>query len=246
MDGYAMYEPLESLQPQQPMGGSMGHLQQQQQLQQQPHQAAAPPKQYAQQTQNVPVPAAQPQPSKWADISEYEEVQDWAYIIVAVICVEVLVLFLVRFFPDTFGKALNVWYNRFKLSAVIADVVIILIGFAVARHVYTEWVYPTQDWNPAYFTGTLVGVQVIHDILFYLGIIRPIPQGQNAMIDVFKEYSEGGAKVIAGDSAMMIGSSVLAMILKSAAPHLVIATALIATYAIPFVLETLNNFSGIA
>jgi uncharacterized membrane protein YidH (DUF202 family) len=215
---------------------------------QMPHQMEAPPKQYAQQTQNVPVPqpSAAPQPSTWADISEYEEIQDWAYIVVAVVCIEVIVLFLVRFFPDTFGKVLNVWYNRFKLSAVIADIVIILIGFAITRYVYTEWIYPTKDWNPSYFTGTLVGVQVIHDILFYLGVIRPVPQGQNAMMDVFKEYSEGGAKIIAGDSAMMIGSSVLAMVLKSAAPHLVIATALLATYAIPFVLETRNNFSGIA
>lgn len=208
--------------------------------------AARPPVAQSQESKAVPLQPVPSGPSTWKDISEYEEIQDWFYIIVAVLIVEVFVIFLTRFYPDLLGKTLNIWYNRFKLSAVLADVLIILIGFAIARYVYSEYVYPTKDWNPLYFTGTAVGVQLIHDLLFYFGVIKTIPTGNNAMMDVFKTYAEsGGAKILAADSAMMIGSSVLAMLLKAAQPHVVVATALVTAYILPYILETRNEFSSI-
>lgn len=208
--------------------------------------AARPPVSQSPESKAVPLQPVPSGPSTWKDISEYEEIQDWFYIIVAVLIVEVFVIFLTRFYPDLLGKSLNIWYNRFKLSAVLADVLIILIGFAIARYVYSEYVYPTKDWNPLYFTGTAVGVQLIHDILFYFGVIKTIPTGNNAMMDVFKTYSEsGGAKILAADSAMMIGSSVLAMLLKAAQPHVVVSTALVTAYILPYILETRNEFSSI-
>jgi hypothetical protein len=214
-----------------------------------PHQAPAPAKQYAQGTQNVPIVNTNHdvKPSGWADISDYHDVMDWFYIIVGVLLIEVFVIFLTRYFPDLLGKSLNIWYNRFKLSAVIADILIILVGFAIARYVYTEYIYPNFDWNPTYFTGTVVGTQVIHDILFYFGIIKPIDRGSNAMMDVFKDYAEsGGAKIIAGDSGMMLGSTLLSILLKSIPAHGVVAIGLLGAYAVPYLLEKRNEFSGIS
>lgn len=250
-----MYEPMDSMQPMAPMGGGMhpsmmsqGMGMGQQQLPStMPHQLAAKPPNPNQET-NVKVPQ---QPSgtgktKWEDISDSENHFDWIYIIIGVLLVEVTVIALARFFPDVFGKTLNIWYNRFKLSAVIADVVIILIGFWIARYVYSEWVWPTHDWNPAYFTGTTVVVQLAHDLLFYLGVIRPIPQGSNAMMDVFKEYAEsGGAKILAADSMMMIGSSIASMLLKSAPGFVTVFAGLIGLYIVPYILEAKNQYSNI-
>lgn len=209
--------------------------------------SAGPLKEYPAATKNVQLPQQAPSASSWKDISDYYEVSDWWYIVAAVIAVDVIVMFLVRFFPELFGKTINIWYNRFKLEAVLADVVIILIGFGLARYAYTEWIYPRFDWNPAYFTGLSVVIQVIHDVLFYFGIIKTVPSGQNAMIDVFKDYSEaGGAKVIAADSAMMAGSSILSMLLKAAPPHLTVFFGLVAVYCVPYLLEVKNNYSGIS
>lgn len=244
---YAFYEPLESLSPQVHSSGQF------------PGQLAGPngqmpargpqmrkPVVEAEVSKAVEVPQAPTGHSKWADISEYEEINDWVYIIIGVLIIEVAVISLTRFFPDVFGKSLNIWYNRFGLLAVLADIVIILIGFAIARYVYTEWVYPAQDWNPAYFTGTAVGIQLVHDILFYLGVIRQVPQGQNSMMDVFKDYAEsGGAKILAADSAMVIGSSIVSMLLKAAPPHVVVSVALITAYVLPYVMTARNNFSNI-
>jgi hypothetical protein len=226
---------------QQQYGGQMGQM-----PQQMPHQAAAGPKEYPKGSTHVPVPPVPEQGSKWKDISDYYEIGDWIYIGLAVLIIDIIVLFLVRFFPDFFGKAINVWYNRFKLSAVIADVFIILIGFALTRYVYTEYIYEKYDWNPAYFTGLSVGIQIIHDVLFYFGVIKPIEPGSNAMMDVFKEYAAtGGAKVVAADSGMMIGSSVLSMLLKAAPGHLVAFIGLLSVYTLPYILEKRNQFSSI-
>ena len=207
-----------------------------------------PPVQVPQQAQqtSVEIPAKpQQSSSKWADISDYYQVNDYIYIAIAVVIVDVFVMFLVRYFPDVFGKAINIWYNRFKLSAVLSDVLIIVLGFGIARYIYTEYIYPNYDWNPTYFTGLSVVVQVIHDILFYLGVIKQVPQGHNGMIDVFKDYAgSGGAKVIGADSAMMIGSSVLSMLLKAAPAHLTAFIGILSVYIVPYILETKNEYSG--
>lgn len=227
-----------------PSGGEIGQPQQLPPMA--PHMnAARPPVDTTPQSKNVKVPVVPEKESTWKDISEYENLYDWAYIGVAVLVVEVTVICLVRFFPDIFGKPLNIWYNRFKLNAVLSDILIILIGFGITRYAYTEFIYPKYDWNPIYFTLTAVIVQLVHDILFYLGVIKTIKHGDNSMIDLFKEYSTGGVKILAGDSLMIIGSSVLAMILKSSAPHVVVSIGLVAAYIVPYILETKNTFSNI-
>jgi hypothetical protein len=176
-----------------------------------------------------------------ADISNYKNVSDLSYILLAVLAVDVIVIFLVRFFPDVFGSSLNRWYDLFGLSAVIADVLIIVIGFVIARYIYTLWVknkFAEGKWSPAYFTGTLVLTQLLHDILFYYGVITQVPRGHNTMIDVFKDYSSGGPKILAGDAAMMVGSSVIAIALKGMSPHLVASFGLLVAYALPYILYT--------
>jgi hypothetical protein len=187
------------------------------------------------------------QKPKWADISEYEEYYDWGYIFVGIIVTEFILLLLVRYFPEFFGKQMNVWYNRFKLSAVFADVFILALGIGISRYVYTEFIYPKHDWNPLYFTGLTVFIQVLHDLLFYIGVIQQVPKGSNAMIDVMKEYAtSAGNRAIVGDSVLMISSVVLAMIAKGMETHAVIFLGLLGVYGIPYILETRNDFSSLS
>jgi hypothetical protein len=192
-------------------------------------------------------PMHQTQKSKWADISEYEEYYDWGYIMVGIIVTEFILLLLVRYFPEFFGKQLNVWYNRFKLSAVVSDVFVLALAIGVSRYVYTEFIYPKYDWNPLYFTGTTLFVQILHDILFYIGVIQQVPKGSNAMIDVMKEYASSvTSRAILGDSALMISSVVIAMIAKGMETHAVIFMGLLAVYGIPYILETRNEYSSLS
>ena len=186
-------------------------------------------------------------PSKWEDISEYEEMNDWLFIFIGIIVTELILLVLVRYFPEFFGKMLNVWYNRFKLSAVLADVFILAIAIGVSRYIYTEFVYPKHDWNPLYFTGTTLVVQILHDILFYIGVVQQVPKGSNAMIDVFKEYASSvGSRAIIGDSVLMISSVGIAMIAKGMDLHAAVFLGMIGLYGIPYILETRNDYSSLS
>jgi hypothetical protein len=174
-------------------------------------------------------------------IGNYKDVGDWTYILLGILFVDVAVLFIARYYPDFLGKNLNIWYEQFGLNAVISDVFIIAIGFAITRHIYTYF-FPGA-FNTPIFLALLVAVQAIHDILFYLLVILPIPRGHNRMIDVFKDYASGGPIIIAGDAGLMLGSAVVAMFLKSQEPSTVVFVGLLTAYALPYILETRNKHS---
>jgi hypothetical protein len=77
-----------------------------------------------------------------------------------------------------------------------------------------------------------------------MGVIQQVPKGKNAMIDVLKEYSSSlGIQAILGDSAMMISSVGLAMIFKGMEAHSSAFLGILAVYALPYILETRNDYS---
>jgi len=174
-----------------------------------------------------------------SDISEYSNVWDVPLLFFAILTVDVCVLFLTRYFPGIFGAPLNKWYTNFGLSAVLSDVLVILIGFLIARYIYTIWIKPAMGWNPEAFVGLLVVVQLIHDVLFYLGVILPLPKGHNEMIDVFKSYAQGGgAKILAGDAGLMIASAGVAFAFKAIPMHATVAISTVVSYALTYILYT--------
>jgi hypothetical protein len=170
------------------------------------------------------------------DLSDYKY---YPQILVAILIVDLIVIFLVRYFPGFWGSTINVWYDKFGLSAVISDVLIIALGFFIAQYVYKNYIKPDYGWNPALFGGLLVFIQVVHDLLFYFGVITPIPKGHNAMMDVFKVYAErGGSKVVVADSAMMLGAFGIASLLAGAQPMATVFSGVLAAYAVPYILTT--------
>jgi uncharacterized membrane protein YidH (DUF202 family) len=248
---WSMYEPISSNHAQ---GSQMPGMHEQpamqhksdyiaQTPQQMPHQLPAQ-KVQPNQNKNVALPKTAPQKTAWEDISDYHEVADWGFLLVAAILIEILVVAITRFFPAFSGKYLNLWYSRFKLSAILMDVTSVMIGFGIARYIYTEYVYPKNDWNPWFFTGLAIAVQVAHDVLFYIGVIRQVPEGQNGVVDLFKKYADaGGWRVVAGDSAIMAGTSISSMLLKAFPLHGVVFLGLTGAYMLPYFMEARNEFS---
>lgn len=253
---WSMYEPVDSVTN---IGNSSLQIPGQMQLPQMQHKnehiaqpmqslpSNMPPPKKTGPADGVSVPQAAAPKTTWEDISDVYDVADWSYLLVGAVVVEVVVIAITRFFPAFSGKYLNLWYSRFKLSAILADVLSVLIGFGLAKYFYTEFIYPKNDWNPLYFTGTAIVIQVIHDILFYFGVIKQVPEGKNGIIDVMRSYGEaGGAKLVLGDSVIMGATSVSAMLLKAASPHLVVFIGLVAAYSLPYFLEVKNEFSGLS
>ncbi len=104
---WAMYEPVASLAPNAParMPDQMKPV-----LQYKPENPAysASPSPSPQQPPAQGQSQGQTKSRGWADISEYEEINDWVYIFIGILATEVILLFLVRLFPEMFAKYLNI------------------------------------------------------------------------------------------------------------------------------------------
>lgn len=171
-------------------------------------------------------------------ICNFDNHSDYWYILPAILFIDLVVIIIARYFPSIFGRTINVWYNKFGFGAVISDVFIIAIGFMIARWIYTRFLSKKFGMNPAIFIGLLVVVQLIHDLLFYVGIIKPIPTGANQMIDIFKDYAEeNGAKILGADAGMMIGSALVASLLKNSSAGFYEVFTIGTIYLLPYFLE---------
>ena len=118
----------------------------------------------------------------------------------AVVWVDFITIVLHKFF--NFGRSLDKWYAQFGIVAVLSDCLVIILGILIAQ-------FLVPKATILGLAGVSIGVQLIHDILFYLVVILGIPKGQNRMIDLFKEYANENSWKILGYDSLMIGSTVL-------------------------------------
>ena len=159
----------------------------------------------------------------------------WPLLLVAIVLLDVIVLFVVRY---RLGAAhpLNVWYDRYGILAVLADVMSIAIGFAVARWLFHTF-FPASGLLG--FLLLLVGFQALHDILFYVGVIQTIPRGVNGLMDIFKDYARvSGAWIVPGDSVLMLGSAAIFVGLSQLPVAGQIFAGLVTAYTLPYILTT--------
>ena len=120
---------------------------------------------------------------------------------------------------------------------------IIFIGFLITRYIYTSFIVEKFEYSLVYFLILLVAVQAIHDVFFYVGVIKPLPYGHNQMIDVFKRYAEDlGGNIIIGDALLMLGSAFIALFYKYIPSHAFISISSVVVYALTYVLFTRNPY----
>jgi len=173
----------------------------------------------------------------FADITNYKNGGDWLYLVTGAIVIDFLVILMTKY-PGSkpmFGvTALNDWYTQFGALAAASDILSALIGIFFARLIYAQLGGPV--WV---FVASILGFQLFHDILFYLGVILPLPKGENAMIDVFKAYAtENGYAILLADAAILLGSSGIASFLKGLPEHYTTGTLLVTLYALCYALYT--------
>jgi uncharacterized protein YacL len=146
----------------------------------------------------------------------------------AVVWVDFLTLAIHKFVYNM-GQSLDVWYTEFGMTAVLSDCLVIIIGVLIAQSFFPSM--------PLVLAAIMV--QLVHDVLFYLLVIVPVPAGQNRIIDLFKAYAtENSWKILAYD-AFMIGSTVLlGQYLAGLSPKNVSLIGLIGTYALTYIIYT--------
>ena len=152
-------------------------------------------------------------------------------LVTATAWVDFAVIVLSKFVDLT--KSLGTWYADFGMNAVGADVLIIVLGIYLIQLLFPA----ASGWTLA---GYSVGLQVIHDVLFYFLIIQGVPSGQNAIIDLFKQYAgQGSWKIILADSAMVVSAVFLMEYLDNTVSDAWIAFwGLLAAYALIYVVST--------
>ena len=140
------------------------------------------------------------------NIADFNNINDYLPLFNAVLITDLFVILLLN--TNVFkSRVLVEWYSQYNLSAVIADVLIILIGLIITRALYY---YVFDSFSIVKFIILAVIVQITHDILFYV-FFTNIPRGINKMLDTFKDYAnEVSYKAILADSGMMIMSCLIA------------------------------------
>jgi uncharacterized protein YacL len=173
----------------------------------------------------------------FANISNFSNTQDYLPILNGCLNADLIIIFLV--FHKIFNSFyLKKWYKTFNLSAVLADVLILVIGIIIARFLYKYIFSEFSIWK---FTGLAVFIQIIHDILFYL-LFSSVPRGYNYMLDFFNQYAkEVGAGAIFGDSFMMIIACLLSSYFATLGTNNNIIILIISLYFVPYLINYEKN-----
>lgn len=131
------------------------------------------------------------------------------------------------------SRVLRKWYSEYNLSAVIADVSIILIVLIITRAIYYKIF---DDFSLLKFIVLAVILQIVHDILFYI-LFTNTPRGTNKMIDTFKDYSnEISYKAIIADSSIIIMSCLVGSYLVNKDTNTNIIVLISSLYLLPYLL----------
>lgn len=155
---------------------------------------------------------------------------DLLHISSAVVWVDFFTMALSKVFSMT--RSLDVWYQKFGIVAIISDCLVIVLGVLMAQLL-------APGASVTMLAAVSVGIQLVHDYLFYLLVILGIPKGHNSMIDLFKTYSiEGGYRILVADALMISSTVFLGDHLTQYDDKVVTFVGLLGAYALTYILYT--------
>lgn len=130
-------------------------------------------------------------------------------------------------------KILEKWYKSYRLSAMLADILIGVIYILITRYL----VYYLKLEPDLFMFGVYaVIVQLIFDFLFYLFFYN-LPKGANDMLDFFKEWAKH-AKLDAlwGDSCLVIFAVTVSAYLNTLSFDKNIFLLILSLYLTPYII----------
>ncbi len=167
----------------------------------------------------------------FGDISKFNNTGDYLSILNGCLLADIIIIFICFYFLNS--TQIKIWYSKFGLSAVIADVLILVIGIIIARALYSK-IFGDQ-FNIFKFVLLVLVIQIIHDFAFYFGVIKTLPRGVNDMIDVFKDYAqEVSVGAVIGDSILMVLSVFFASLFANNNNNINIIILIILMYILPY------------
>ena len=153
----------------------------------------------------------------------------------AVLLTDICVI-LLSIFGIIKSKVLKEWYVNYNLSAVIADVLIIVLVIILSKIIY-PFFFGNRE-NIILFICLAVVIQIMHDLSFYY-FFSVIPKGANRMLDTFKAYAkENSYKAILSDSVMIVSSCLLYSYFSSFNLDTNMILLIVLVYLVPYLVYT--------
>ena len=130
-------------------------------------------------------------------------------------------------------QILTKWYKKYRLSAMMADILIGVIYLLIARQVVD---YMNMDITLFGFGVLAVIIQIVCDMFFYL-VFTIIPKNHNDMLDLFKEWARF-AKLDAlwGDSILVIVGVIVSAFLNAQSFDFNMIVLILSCYLIPYII----------
>jgi hypothetical protein len=163
--------------------------------------------------------------------TNYDDKFEYVPILTANIYADLFIIF-VAFSKIYFNiKSLEGWYKKYRLSAMIADILIGVLYMLLGRYlVYTSGV----EVGLTAFAAICVSIQIVFDFLFYM-FFSIIPRGSNNMLDFFKIYAtEAGTGALLGDSFLVIMAVILSAFLNQSSYDTNIVLLIMGVYLAPY------------
>ena len=163
--------------------------------------------------------------------TDYNNKFEYIPILTANIYADLFIIF-VAFSKIYFNiKSLEGWYKKYRLSAMIADILIGVLYMLLGRYV----VYKSGvEIGLTSFAAICVFIQIVFDFLFYM-FFSIIPKGSNNMLDFFKGYSkEAGTGALLGDSFLVLMAVILSALLNKASYDNNIVLLITSIYLTPY------------
>ena len=134
------------------------------------------------------------------------------------------------------SNALKKWYRTYNLSAVIADVLILVIGIIITQFIYP---YLFSSYSLGLFIIIAVILQICHDLSFAY-LFNIVPRGKSRILDTFKDYAkEKGLNILLADALMIISTVLIATYLSTLSTNSNIITLILDVYCIPYLLYSI-------
>jgi len=161
----------------------------------------------------------------------YKDKFEYIPIITANIYADLFIIFITFAQIYITTRTLGGWYKKYRLSAMIADILIGVLYILLGRYL----VYKSGlDVGLTAFAGICVFIQTIFDFLFYI-FFTIVPKGSNNMLDFFKAYSkEAGTGALLGDSFLVIMAVVISALLNKASYDTNIVLLITSVYLTPY------------
>ena len=167
--------------------------------------------------------------------TDFKNKFEYIPIITASIYADLFIIFVT--FSRIYYKSLTLegWYKKYRLSAMIADILIVVLYILLGRYL----VY-TLDLKVGLtaFAFLCVVIQVIFDYLFYL-LFTIMPLGTNNMLDFFKGYAkEVGINALFGDNILVVFAVIVSALLNTRSFDTNIVFLILSIYLTPYFIYT--------